>query len=118
MRISDWSSDVCSSDLVREAGDQELHASIIIFRSGSPLAPRPSEPHRRAGDEVAADHVIVRREGRRDRRVLVQQVVYVGVELKLRSVTRVHRQTRAQDELGVNGDAAILEWGGGEVPPR
>src|SRR3546814_11501894 len=119
MRISDWSSDVCSSDLfdrgvsplgdgdeaakaslgaakelqrrispqqvtpieaeaterrldwregvglVREAGDQELHASIIIFRSGSPPAPRPSEPHRRAGVEVAADHVTVRRKARK-----------------------------------------------------
>src|SRR3546814_16639044 len=79
MRISDWSSDVCSSDL---------------------------------------DHVIVRREGRRDRRVLVQQVVYVGEELKLRSVTRVHRHTRAQVEIGVSGDAVILDWDGGEVPAR
>src|SRR3546814_15851361 len=59
MRISDWSSDVCSSDLARcdlrdlRGGDKALPPSVSSFAvrcdAGSPLA------HRRIGDLTVLD---------------------------------------------------------------
>src|SRR3546814_2948819 len=41
MRISDWSSDVCSSDLVDASGEQRLLARAVIDASGTWQRPNP-----------------------------------------------------------------------------
>src|SRR3546814_12040597 len=38
MRISDWSSDVCSSDLLRSAAGRSTHERLFYGRKGTPTA--------------------------------------------------------------------------------
>src|SRR3546814_10119417 len=51
MRISDWSSDVCSSDLARQPGLPEISATRIHSqKAGRSSTPAWSQPYRREGD--------------------------------------------------------------------
>src|SRR3546814_5050866 len=52
MRISDWSSDVCSSDLVDEATDADVVADLVLGHLGADLGDD-------AGDLVADDDGVV-----------------------------------------------------------
>src|SRR3546814_15148863 len=71
MRISDWSSDVCSSDLAHRAGAQEPQCRpryiegkpVPADRSGKPLRAQPQRPRRDAhakghGTAPAADRMV------------------------------------------------------------
>src|SRR3546814_14857949 len=55
MRISDWSSDVCSSDLVAELSDQDM-LDLAAYYSG--LAPPPADP---AAEPAPVDTTLARR---------------------------------------------------------
>src|SRR3546814_9727309 len=68
MRISDWSSDVCSSDLVRSGGSQDCGLmAVIILRLGG--------AHDPAGIIAVSPgaHASARQYGRAERRKLVSQ---------------------------------------------
>src|SRR3546814_19547505 len=72
MGISDWSSDVCSSDLIRACATIPLHVIVAQARIGKSLL---------AADEVRKLHRVEHEE---DRRVVADQIVValVGVELQ------------------------------------
>src|SRR3546814_7253274 len=72
MGISDWSSDVCSSDLIRACATIPLHVIVAQARIGKSLL---------AADEVRKLHRVAHEE---DRRVVADQIVValVGVELQ------------------------------------
>src|SRR3546814_8990780 len=95
MRISDWSSDVCSSDLEREAiGGQ----AVIEARGGE----RPVED--RAQFHVARGHV--RKQRRRLEQPRAQPHVAIRAAGKIDRPGRVHRQRRrAQRQRAL--DAAV-----------
>src|SRR3546814_6713019 len=61
MRISDWSSDVCSSDLGQQTVERELlrHIAKLAFgRAGSPAQVQPHHMRLAAGGfEQAAQHL-------------------------------------------------------------
>src|SRR3546814_3258626 len=50
MRISDWSSDVCSSDLLRPDRFEDIIAVVALYRPG-PMDNIPSYIRRKHGDE-------------------------------------------------------------------
>src|SRR3546814_2686718 len=91
MRISDWSSDVCSSDLRRTAagtGDQAgARAAQQVVRDA------------RIGDRVAHRHIGVRR---RVAHEALELAVYLLAQVDL----RLARDLAAQAQLGVLGDKA------------
>src|SRR3546814_12569542 len=72
MGISDWSSDVCSSDLIRACATIPLHVIVAQARIGKSLL---------AADDVRKLHRVAHEE---DRRVVADQIVValVGVELQ------------------------------------
>src|SRR3546814_12246627 len=94
MRISDWSSDVCSSDL-REAGDVGLHrhrprilevlrAADVVIEEGPHLGRRQAplaaaEPAVRRGLEIAVGHWVDQAEGT-DRRTPLAAQVKLGTD--------------------------------------
>src|SRR3546814_2364003 len=55
MRISDWSSDVCSSDLRRRAGRPECRSSPSRLRPLPPRLRQQSRPESAAGSKGRAD---------------------------------------------------------------
>src|SRR3546814_4155164 len=93
MRISDWSSDVCSSDLVEQLDDAFAVEAFVADRPADDLAhalhlveAREVHQHREAGEELqalgkAAEH----REGARDILVILDpegaHIVVLGAHL-------------------------------------
>src|SRR3546814_1036915 len=58
MRISDWSSDVCSSDLIaREYGERVLHIGSGTGNSGHYYVDRNGDCHRFVAPDRVAHHV-------------------------------------------------------------
>src|SRR3546814_20097337 len=109
MRISDWSSDVCSSDLQLEIIDQRDHAGLTLHLAGD-----AGQTHHRVETAAGID-------------VLAQcRVIGVDVFAQIRVIDRGHmrficeRQSVADDDedLPVQGDTlgavpAQWTWGGG-----
>src|SRR3546814_15830413 len=107
MRISDWSSDVCSSDLLLKGG---LYRPLI-GRNGNVLA--------RLGD-VEIGRIAPEIEDREDKRrtkaprlaVIAEQIVEIG-----RGVAEAARQADAREEggagradIGVGGEVGRASW--------
>src|SRR3546814_16281369 len=57
MRISDWSSDVCSSDIAREYGERVLHTGSGTGNSGHYYVDRNGDCHRFVAPDRVPHHV-------------------------------------------------------------
>src|SRR3546814_17638727 len=90
MRISDWSSDVCSSDLVRQARGEEVGhgaAPAEAHRAEPAVAALDLAQETGGGEEVLAHLVLVELAEQRARRVLVAGVAAEG-DQRVRSEER------------------------------
>src|SRR3546814_14798266 len=108
MRISDWSSDVCSSDLVVVAGEGEGDAGIALGRRGRVVG-RGSA---REAQQGLAGHTVVAEEGSGVALVGHQQVVagHRKAEALLPGGSRraaVRRCLAASEREGLAGDAVV-----------
>src|SRR3546814_6638861 len=73
MRISDWSSDVCSSDLLLDQADPLLHrqrraklgVDVAAYRHVEDVKPREQQPRQEAAQEQLADRLL-RHHGKQD----------------------------------------------------
>src|SRR3546814_1726556 len=100
MRISDWSSDVCSSDLRAKERKGALMQTCVCVRQGIPLNPNglsPAPCSRMAGKgaAMASFHLAVKTIGRSAGRSATAAAAYrAGVEITDERTGLVHDYTR------------------------
>src|SRR3546814_13706352 len=112
MRISDWSSDVCSSDLYRAQLDVERSACLAEHDGRRLALDRPEQLGIGVDGEVAARIVrIFRREFdimlvlERDRRLAADELAILDADIQLRRDVGAHPEEEV--ELVDGGDIAV-----------
>src|SRR3546814_8890899 len=68
MRISDWSSDVCSSDLAQAVAERLCHRQRADHRFLAPVRPEKQPPDEQTGRTNKQTETAVERAGERERR--------------------------------------------------
>src|SRR3546814_377575 len=111
MRISDWSSDVCSSDLVRQARGEEVGhgaAPAETHRAEPAVAALDLAQETGGGEEVLAHLVLVELAEQRARRVLVAGVAAEWEQRVGRERNESLQRQSPRDVFDVRIEAAIL----------